>query len=81
MAKQTIDIVFDKKSIAKLKAIAKHAGALADELEEIENSEECPKCGDIMETKRYFADNKLISVSAQCNSCGMALGCDLSNGE
>ncbi|WP_423410835.1 hypothetical protein AABM38_10730 [Heyndrickxia sp. MSNUG] len=30
--KPTIEIVFDKKSIAKLKAVAKHAGALAEEL-------------------------------------------------
>ncbi|MFY2307651.1 hypothetical protein ACOSZE_09315 [Lysinibacillus fusiformis] len=40
----TIGLEFDDKSKLKLRAIAKHAGALADELDEIDamNDEEAP---------------------------------------
>lgn len=46
--KKSIEIQLDMdtgKLQLKLKAIAKHASALADELEDIDNAWECPKCG------------------------------------
>lgn len=75
--KPTIEIVFDKKSIAKLKAVAKHAGALAEELK---NSRIARNVQDVGIPWRLFAENKLLSVYAQCNSCGV-LGSDIGMAE
>ncbi len=40
----TIDLGLSDKSVLKLRAIAKHAEALADELESIDTPWECPNC-------------------------------------
>ena len=76
MAKPRIEIIFDKKSITKLKAVAKHVQALADELEEIENGIECPKCEGIMDTNKLYAKDKMLSIFAQCPSCGFVINKD-----
>ncbi|MGE7129569.1 hypothetical protein [Lysinibacillus xylanilyticus] len=41
----TIELGFDDKSKLKLRAIAKHVEALADELDNIDNDIKCPNCG------------------------------------
>jgi len=41
----TIELNFDDKSKLKLRAIAKHAGALADELDGIDKGIGCDNCG------------------------------------
>lgn len=62
----TIELGFDDKSRRKLKAIAKHAGALADELEEIDKAIECPHCGST-DTTVFFEDNQPCHI--KCNVC------------
>ncbi|MEQ6353950.1 hypothetical protein ABNX05_04920 [Lysinibacillus sp. M3] len=52
----TIGFEFDSKSKLKLRAIAKHAEALADELDAIDNKWECPRCGE-SNYNDYFAGN------------------------
>ncbi|RPJ97278.1 hypothetical protein CW357_01020 [Rummeliibacillus sp. TYF005] len=61
----TIELGFDNKSRRKLKAIAKHAGALADELEAIDNAWKCPKCGHDSYTTLYSED---VAYS-RCDKC------------
>lgn len=41
----TIELMPTNKTSAKLRAIAKHAEALANELDTIDNAWECPNCG------------------------------------
>ena len=66
----TVDLsVHTKSSVAKLKAIAKHTAALADELEEIDKSI-CPECGDLMDVTNFYADTKAIHSSSICSNCG-----------
>ncbi|MEK5524130.1 hypothetical protein [Heyndrickxia sp. FSL W8-0423] len=67
----TID-VNSKIMSAKLKAIAKHTQALADELEQIDKSI-CPSCGELLDTNDFYADSKLIHTMKDCPSCGYSL--------
>ena len=62
----TIELGFDDKTQRKLKAIAKRAGALADELEEIDNAIECPHCGST-DTTVIRANDQPYQV--KCNVC------------
>lgn len=62
----TIGLSFDKKSQQRLRAIAKHASALADELEQIDNAIECPHCGST-DTTVIFKDDKPYHI--KCNVC------------
>ncbi|MFJ7983082.1 hypothetical protein ACIQ1D_22815 [Lysinibacillus xylanilyticus] len=62
----TIGLEFDSKSKLKLRAIAKHVGALADELDRIDNAWMCD-CGST-EYKTTFEDNFLMDN--QCMGCG-----------
>lgn len=62
----TIDLNFDDKSKLKLRAIAKHAGALADELDRIDNAWQC-ECGST-EYVTTFGDGFL--ADNQCIGCG-----------
>lgn len=71
----TIELGLDDKSKLKLRAIAKHAGALADELDRIDKYELCPKCGSFMNTSEMFLDNELKSKTSECE-CGFVMGCD-----
>ncbi|WP_150284151.1 hypothetical protein [Rummeliibacillus sp. TYF-LIM-RU47] len=74
MPNLTIDLGFNKRSQLKLKAIAKHAGvmakeleALADELEEIDQAIECPHCGSF-EVSTYMTDH-VQPYQLKCDKC------------
>lgn len=62
----TIELGFDDKSKLKLRAIAKHVGALADELDRIDNLWQC-ECGAI-NYEEYHAEQK--AYRRECKSCG-----------
>lgn len=67
----TIDLGFDDKTILKLRAIAKHAGALADELDAIDNGWVC-ECGstDYQDTILCSADtDEVVMHERLCNVC------------
>lgn len=69
----TIELGFDNKSRRKLKAIAKHVGALADELEAIDNNmKPCKECGSYnYSVGEVFVDDKeLFSHYIECHDCG-----------
>lgn len=74
----TIRLEFDDRSKLKLRAIAKHVGALADEWDKIDNLEECPKCGELMNASKLFSDGELKSINSECK-CGYIMGCDFGN--
>ena len=62
----SINLNFDDKSKLKLRAIAKHVGALADELDRIDNLRQC-ECGAI-NYEEYHAGQK--AYRRECKSCG-----------
>lgn len=62
----TIELGFNSKSKLKLRAIAKHAEALADELDAIDNRWECPRCGE-SNYNDYLVDN--ILEQRICKGC------------
>ncbi|MGM7635646.1 hypothetical protein [Bacillus sp. Hm123] len=65
----TIDINSSKFS-QKLKAIAKHAKALAEELDEIEKSF-CPQCGGQLGSTKLFSGCGVVEFKEiKCQSCG-----------
>ncbi|WP_405314534.1 hypothetical protein GUY56_14770 [Lysinibacillus fusiformis] len=65
----TIDLNFDDKSKLKLRAIAKHVGALADELDKIDNAWQC-ECGSIEFTVSTLEVNDEPRCSVrECNQC------------
>lgn len=71
----TIQVSSDTTKLQKqLRAIAKHAEALAEELERIDNDVECPKCGGC-EVCEMYANEKLYHAS--CNDCGHVIVDDL----
>ena len=54
----------------QLRAIAKHAEALADELREIDQ-EVCPECGSIhYQTTTAHADGVEVARASACDDCG-----------
>lgn len=61
-----VEVNTDKLQL-KLKAIVKHAGALADELDAIDDMKECPACGSL-EYETFYEDNVL--KDNQCKRCG-----------
>ena len=68
-SKLSISIDMDSDNLVKkLNAIAKHAKALADELEEIDKSV-CPDCGDDLTTTTLHADGKPLINSTVCDHC------------
>ncbi len=67
----SVDMNTDKMQL-KLRAIAKHFGTLADELDKIDNYKECPKCGSLMNTSRMYLDNELKSITSECD-CGFVM--------
>ncbi|MED4887775.1 hypothetical protein [Lysinibacillus fusiformis] len=72
----TIELKFDDKSKLKLRAIAKHAGALADELDRIDNLKECEACGSYKTVTESLIDNdtnNVISAIVKCDDCGNEL--------
>jgi len=62
----TIELGFDNKSKLKLRAIAKHAEALADELDAIDNAWQC-ECGSTEYTTFYECN---VLTDNQCTGCG-----------
>ncbi|MDM5231475.1 hypothetical protein [Lysinibacillus pakistanensis] len=74
----TIELGLDSKSKLKLRAIAKHVGALADELDRIDNLKECPECSKLMISCEMYLDNELKSINRECE-CGYVMGCDFGN--
>ncbi|SCY99096.1 MULTISPECIES: hypothetical protein [unclassified Lysinibacillus] len=73
----SVDMDTDKMQL-KLRAIAKHVGALADELDEIDSFDECPKCSKLMSTSKLYSSDELKSVNSECE-CGYIMGCDFGN--
>ncbi|MEY9980384.1 hypothetical protein [Lysinibacillus sp. RC79] len=72
----TIELEFDNKSKLKLRAIAKHAGALADESDRIDNMKECPACGSYNIVTATLIDtesNKALSENIKCADCDYEL--------
>ncbi|WP_421924842.1 hypothetical protein [Lysinibacillus capsici] len=63
----TIELGFDNKSKLKLRAIAKHVSALADELDAIDNAWTCSECGHGTKVTRYHDDTRDYT---QCEACG-----------
>lgn len=57
----------------KLRAIAKHVGALADELDAIDNSKPCPHCGSL-DVRKYYIGNDIHRM--MCNDCDTAFAID-----
>lgn len=62
----TIEVGLGDKSKLKLRAIAKHVGALADELDAIDNAWQC-ECG-CEEKEKIEIDNETLFVA--CFKCG-----------
>ena len=54
----------------KLRAIAKHAGALADELDRIDNAWSCSECGHDSYASLFDGPN---IIHHACNKCGKHL--------
>jgi|GEM_PF-1182736 len=72
----TIGLKVDDKSKLKLRAIAKHVGALADELDRIDNLKECKACGSYKTVTESLIDNdtnNVISAIVKCGDCGNEL--------
>lgn len=64
-----IDIDTSKLQL-KLRAMSKHFGALADELESID-ARKCIKCGSCyLNVEEFTAGDKVESRSVRCKSCG-----------
>ncbi len=59
---------------AKLRAISKHAAALANELDEIDR-DKCPNCGKAMSKTTMYGDG-VPSVHYECINCGIQNGLD-----
>ena len=60
----TIELGLSDISVMKLRAIGKHAEALANELDEIDKKVKCPYCGS-HNTDRHCHE----TVVAHCNKC------------
>lgn len=56
----------------KLRAIAKHAAALADELDAIDNT--CEECGGPITIRECRLDGELISTHHECERCQTGVG-------
>lgn len=68
MAGLTIDLGLDEKTILKLRAIAKHAEALANELDAIDAAQ-CLTCGGLLEITEISIGDKVVDTSAYCGNC------------
>lgn len=72
----TIELGLSDKSVLKLRAIAKHAEALADELDAIDNVEPCVECDSINHSESNLYDGNseepILSIK-QCDDCGHSI--------
>lgn len=65
----TIDLDMNTNNLsAKLKAITKHAEALANELDAIDAAK-CPNCGGTLDITELSIDDKVVDTSAYCGNC------------
>lgn len=71
----TIELGFDDKSKMKLRAIAKHAGALADELDAIDNAESNDKPN--YSSEKHYDDEGCPYYEVNCNKCGISYNGEL----
>ena len=62
-----LDMSTDNLS-AKLRAIAKHAEVLANELDAIDAAK-CPDCGGPLDISELYADGVIVDTSAYCGNC------------
>ena len=68
----TIGLEFDDKSKLKLRAIAKHVGALADELDAIDDMQPCKRCGSFKySVAKIYDGDELYSHYIECHDCGI----------
>ena len=59
------------KAQQKLRAIAKHAEALANELDAIDNPIECEECGSKdIEVSSFYVEETPYFECVKCNECG-----------
>lgn len=65
----TIELGLSDKSVQKLRAIAKHAESLANELDAIDNAWECPNCGASNYSDLWNGDKLEYR---HCDECGHA---------
>lgn len=68
-AKRTLSIEVEgdtTKLQQQLRAIAKHVGALADELDAIDNNWQCDYCGSYRHSALYTEDGAIYMACAQC---------------
>ena len=73
MVKGNVSIDVDMKTDTlqlKLRVIARHTAALADELDKIDKYIICPECGDLMDTTNFYEDKKVFHSSSICSNCG-----------
>lgn len=67
-SKLSIEVSADTNNLsAKLRAISKHAAALANELDEIDRAK-CPNCGKAMSKTTMYGDG-VPSVHYACTEC------------
>lgn len=66
----TIELGFDGKSKMKLRAIAKHVGELADELDAIDNvkSIDSPNYS----SEKHYDDDGCPNYEVKCHKCGIS---------
>ncbi len=64
-----IQIGFKTKDIMRLKAIGKYTSELAEELERINELEECKVCGQPLEVTELYCDGVVNHVEKRCANC------------
>ena len=73
MAKGKVSIDVDMHTDTlqlKLRVIARHTAALADELDKIDKYILCPECGDLIDKITFYTDDKPFHSSSICSNCG-----------
>ncbi|MFS0819661.1 hypothetical protein ABC382_22590 [Lysinibacillus sp. 1P01SD] len=66
----TIGLEFDDKSKLKLRAIAKHVSALADELDAIDNAESNDEPN--YSSEKHYDDDGCPYYEVKCHKCGIS---------
>ncbi|MFJ5768135.1 hypothetical protein ACIP9C_22665 [Lysinibacillus sp. NPDC093210] len=72
----SINLNFDDKSKLKLRAIAKHAGALADELDRIDNAE-THSIEPNYSSEKHYDDDGCPYYEVKCHKCGISYSGEL----
>lgn len=63
-----VNLLFDDNQILKLRAIAKHTEALANELDAIDAAK-CSDCGGLLDISELYSDGVIVDTSAYCGNC------------